>query len=196
MTHPATPRAALYARVSGDKQVKDDTIASQLDLLDRRVARDGLSVPTELRFIDDGYSGETLLRPALERLRDVAAAGAIDRLYVECPDRLARDYAHQMVLFDELCHCGVEVVFLNSDLDRSPEGRLLLQAQAMLAEYEEAKIRERTRRGRLFAARAGEVSVLNKAPYGYRYVTKAEGGGHARYVVDFAEAKVVKDIFT
>ena len=62
-------RAALYARVSGDQQVEDDTIASQLDLLERRALRDGLSLPPELRFIDDGYSGETLLRPDLERLR-------------------------------------------------------------------------------------------------------------------------------
>jgi site-specific DNA recombinase len=85
-------------------------------------------------------------------------------LYFEFPDRLAREYAYQMVLFDELCRLGVEVVFLNSDLDRSPEGRLLPQAQPMIAEYGKAKIRERTRRGRLFPARSGEVSVLGKAP--------------------------------
>src|SRR5204862_4920810 len=119
-------RAALYARVSGDQQVEDDTIASQLDLLERRALRDGLSLPPELRFIDDGYSGETLLRPDLERLRDTAAAGAIDRLYIENPDRLARDYPYQMVLVDELRRQGVQVVFLNGDLDESPEGRLLL----------------------------------------------------------------------
>ncbi|MGO8902028.1 MAG: recombinase family protein [Isosphaeraceae bacterium] len=92
MTLNASLRDALYARVSGDQQVESDTIASQLDLLDRRILRDGVTVPPELRFIDDGYSGETLLRPALERLRDTAAAGAIDRLYIENPDRLPRDY--------------------------------------------------------------------------------------------------------
>jgi site-specific DNA recombinase len=195
MTLAAARRCALYARVSGDRQVQDDTIASQLDLLDRRILRDGATVPAELRFIDDGYSGETPLRPALERLRDTAAAGAIDRLYIECPDRLARDYAYQMVLVDELRRHGVEVVFLNGDLDEGPEGRLLLQVQGIIAEYERTKIRERCRRGRLFAARAGQVSVLGKAPYGYRYVTKAEGGGEARYVVAFAEAQTVKDMF-
>jgi len=92
MTLNASLRDALYARVSGDQQVEDGTIASQLDLLDRRILRDGVTVPPELRLIDDGYSGETLLRPALERLRDTSAAGAIDRLYIENPDRLARDY--------------------------------------------------------------------------------------------------------
>ncbi len=176
--------------------MENDTIASQLDLLDRRLLRDGVTVPPELRFIDDGYSGETLLRPALERLRDTAAAGAIDRLYVENPDRLARDYPYQMVLVDELRHHGVTVVFLNGDLDETPEGRLLLQVQGMIAEFERAKIRERCRRGRLFAARSGRVSAAGDAPYGYRYVTKLEGGGEARYVVAFAEAQTVKDMFT
>ncbi len=129
-------------------------------------------------------------------MRDTAAAGAIDRLYVEYPDRLARDYAYQMVLVDELRHHGVEIVFLNGDLDQGPEGRLLLQVQGIIAEYERTKIRERCRRGRLFAARSGRVSVLGNAPYGYRYVTKQEGGGEARYVVAFAEAQIVKEMFT
>jgi len=196
MTTESGPRNALYARVSGDQQVEDDTIASQLDLLERRLLQDGRGAPPELRFIDDGYSGETLLRPGLERLRDTAAAGAIDRLYVEDPDRLARDYPYQMVLVDELRHHGVEIVFLNRKIDESPEGRLLLQVQGMIAEYERTKIRERCRRGRLFAARSGRVSALGDAPYGYRYVTKREGGGEARYVVSFAEARIVKEMFT
>jgi site-specific DNA recombinase len=196
MITDAGPRAAFYARVSGDKQVDDDTIASQIDLLDRRAFADGLTVPAELRFIDDGYPGETPLRPGLERLRDMAAAGAVDILYVENPDRLARDYAYQMVLVDELGRHGVRIAFLNGDLDESPEGRLLLQVQGIIAEFERTKIRERCRRGRLYAARSGRVSALGKAPYGYRYVTRQQGGGEARYVVDFAEAQVVKDIFT
>ena len=196
MSRTDSSRDSLYARVSGDQQCQDDTIASQLDLLERRILRDGRTVPPELRFIDDGYSGETLLRPALERLRDTAAAGAIDRLYVENPDRLARDYPYQMVLVDELRHHGVEIVFLNGDLDPSPEGRLLLQVQGIIAEYERTKIRERCRRGRLFAARSGRVSALTRAPYGYRYVTKQEGGGEARYVVSFDEARTVKEMFT
>jgi site-specific DNA recombinase len=108
MTSPAALRCALYARVSSEQQVEDDTIASQLDQL-------------ELRFLDDGFRGESLRRPGLERLRDVAAAGGIDRLYIQCPDRLARDYPYQMVLVDELRHHGIEIVFLNRNLDESPE---------------------------------------------------------------------------
>jgi site-specific DNA recombinase len=196
MTSTDRSRDSLYARVSGDQQVEDDTIASQLDLLERRILQDGRAVTPELRFIDDGYRGETLLRPGLERSRDTAAAGAIDRLYVENPDRLARNYAYQMVLVDELRHHGVEIIFLNGDLGQGPEGRSLLQVQGIIAEYERTKIRERCRRGRLFAARSGRVSAPGDAPYGYRYVTKQEGGGEARYVVSFAEARTVKEMFT
>ena len=165
MTRTASLRAALYARVSGDQQAEDDTIASQLDLLDRRILRDGVTVPPELRFLDDGYTGETLLRPALERLRDTAAAGAIDRLYIENPDRLARDYPYQMVVVDELRRHGVQVIFLNRDLDESPEGRLLLQVQGIIAESERTKIRERCRRGRDSGAPAADAD-LGQAPAG------------------------------
>ena len=196
MIESTNPRAALYARVSTEQQAQEDTIASQLDLLHRRVQTDGLTIAQELQFADDGYSGETFRRPALERLRDTVAAGAIDRLYIECPDRLARDYPYQMVLVDELRRQGVEVVFLNRELDESPEGRLLLQVQGIIAEYERVKIREKCRRGRLYAARSGQVSALGGAPYGYRYQTKQEGGGEARYVLQFAEARVVQEIFT
>ena len=194
MTLLAIP-SGLYARNSSEQQVTEETIESQLDLLMIRIQADGVEVPPELRFIDEGYTAETILRPALERLRDTAAAGAIDRLYILDPDRLGRDYAYQMVLVDELQQYGVEVIFLNYKIDTTPEGRLLLQVQSMIAEYERTKIRERCRRGRLFAARAGKVSVLGGAPFGYRYITKQEGGGQARYVVEFTEAPIVGEMF-
>jgi site-specific DNA recombinase len=145
--------------------------------------------------MDDGYSGSTLIRPALERLRDVVAAGGIDRLYVHSPDRLARKYAYQVVLVDELQRAGVEVIFLNHELGRSPEDDLLLQVQGMIAEYERAKILERSRRGKRHKAQVGSVNVLSGAPYGYRYVTVAEGGGQARYEVCEEEAQVVRQVF-
>ncbi len=94
-------RAALYARVSSDQQAKAATTESQLCALEGRIAQDNHVLDDELRFVDDGYTGSTLLRPALERLRDVAYAGAIDILYVHSPDRLARKYAYQVLLIDE-----------------------------------------------------------------------------------------------
>jgi site-specific DNA recombinase len=134
-----------------------------------------------LEFIDAGYSGSSLVRPALERLRDVAAAGGLDRLYVHCPDRLARHYAYQVLLLEELVQRGVEVIFLNRPLGHTPEDQLLLQVQGVIAEYERAKFLERSRRGKRHAAQEGRVGVLCHAPYGYRYVPKQEGGGNARF---------------
>jgi site-specific DNA recombinase len=141
-------QAALYARVSSEQQAEAKTIASQLAALLARAAADGAAVPPERQFLDEGYSGATLVRPALEQLRDLAAAGGIDRLYVHSPDRLARKYAYQVLLLDELQRVGVEVVFLNRALGQTPEDELLLQVQGMVAEYERAKILERSRRGK------------------------------------------------
>ena len=128
-----------------------------------------------MQFLDEGYSGATLVRPALERLRDVVASGSVDRRYVHSPDRLARTYAYQVLLVDEFRRAGVEVWFLNRALGQSPEDDLLLQVQGMIAEYERAKIIERHRRGKRHAARVGAVNVLSGAPYGYHYVPKYEG---------------------
>ena len=197
MISPNAPstRAAIYARVSSDRQAQDGTIDSQVQALRERVAQDGLVLEEELCFLDDGYTGSTLIRPALERLRDQASAGAIDRLYVHSPDRLARRYAYQVLLVDELQHYGVELVFLNRPLGRGAEDDLLLQVQGIVAEYERAKILERSRRGKLHAAARGRVSVLANAPYGYRYVPKQMAGGEARFEVVFSEAQVVRDVF-
>jgi len=187
----------FYARVSSQRQAEELTVQSQVAALERRIQDDQSRVDGSLRFIDEGYSGATLVRPALERLRDIAWAGGIDRLYVHSPDRLARKYAYQVLLLDELNKQDIEVVFLNDDGigHTSPEGGLLLQMQGMIAEYERAKILERTRRGRRFAAKQGKVSVMGHAPYGYRYVSKQQGDGEARWDVVPEEAKIVKEMF-
>jgi len=188
-------RAGFYARVSGDQQAREETIASQVAALRQRIQEDALTLEEELFFLDDGYSGKTLVRPALERLRDVAAAGGLDRLYVHSPDRLARKYAYQVLLVEELRRAGVEVVFLNHPIGTSPEDDLLLQVQGMVAEYERAKILERSRRGKRHAASRGRVNVLSGAPYGYRYISKHAGNGEASYQVIFEQARVVRRIF-
>ena len=189
------PQAALYARVSGDQQAHNRTIASQIASLHERIVADDVRLEPEHIFLDEGYSGASLLRPALERLRDAVAAGVIDRLYVHSPDRLARRYAYQVLLIEEFCRAGVEVVFLNRPIGGSAEDDLLLQVQGMIAEYERAKILERSRRGRRHAARSGLVSALCAAPFGYRYVTRTIGGGVARFEVIEDEARIVREIF-
>src|SRR5262249_14868024 len=160
-----------------------------------RVAAEGLVGPEAMQFLDEGDSGATLIRPALERVRDVIAGGAVDCVYVHSPDRLARQYAYQVLLVDAFRRAGVEVIFLNGALGQSPEADRLLPVPGMIAEYERAKIIERHRRGKRHAARVGAVNVLSGAPYGDRYVTKYEGGGQARYEIMPDAARVVRQVF-
>jgi site-specific DNA recombinase len=193
--HQPAVRVAIYARVSSEQQAQEQTIASQVAALRQRVADDGFELPEELCFLDEGVSGSTLLRPALERLRDAAYVGGFQKLYVHSPDRLARRYAYQVLLVDELAKHGVEIAFLNRAIGVSPEEDLLLQMQGMFAEYERAKIMERSRRGKRHAATRGSVNVLSGAPYGYRYVSKRDGQGHASYEIHEEQAAVVKQMF-
>ena len=186
-------RAAIYARVSSDQQVERQTIDSQISDLLAQAAADGYEVGEELRFLDDGHSGASLIRPALERLRDLVAISAVDLVYVHAPDRLARSYAHQAVLVEEFARAGAQIVFLNRPIGHSPEDNLLLQLQGMFAEYERARMLERSRRGKRHLAQAGVVSVLSRAPYGYRSVSR--GTGAARFEVIEDKAQVVRQIF-
>jgi site-specific DNA recombinase len=166
-------QVALYARVSSERQADTNTIASQVAVLQERIQFNGEILSDEMQFIDDGFSGTTLIRPGLERLRDNVSSGLIEKLYVHSPDRLARKYAYQVLLIDEFIHSGVELIFINHEIGRTPEGELLLQMQGMISEYERAKILERCRRGRLHTAQRGSVNVLTCAPYGYRYTPRA-----------------------
>lgn len=189
-------QVGIYARVSSDQQAETGTIKSQVAALLERVRSDGLQAPEELQFIDDGVSGATLIRPALERLRDVVYGGTLDRIYIMSPDRLSRKYAYQILLIDEFRRSGVEVVFLNKQMGDSPEDELLLQVQGVVAEYERAKIMERSRRGKLHAAKHGSVSVMAAAPFGYRFISKKiSEDGDAHYEIIFDEARVVQQVF-
>ena len=188
-------QAALYARVSSEQQAAARTIAPQVAALRARVREDGLTLTAERVFLDAGDSGATLVRPALERLRDLAAAGGVDRVDVHAPDRLARTDAYQGLLVDELATAGVEVVVLNRALGRSPEDALLVQVQGLVAESERAKILERSRRGTRHGAQTGAVSVVSGAPDGYRDVRKDAGGGVARYALVREAARVVRQVF-
>jgi site-specific DNA recombinase len=187
--------AAIYARVSSERQRREQTIRSQTAGLRELARARDLLVPEDLVFEDEGFSGASLQRPALERLRDRACEGAFEVLLCHAPDRLARRYAYQVLLLEELQRAGVEVVFAKEpERAGTPEGELLRQFQGMIAEYERAQIAERCRRGKLHRARAGAVAVLANAPYGYRYVKKSEHVD-AFYEIDELEAQVVREVF-
>ncbi|CAN5483047.1 recombinase family protein [soil metagenome] len=186
--------AAIYARVSSDRQKEQHTIASQTAALKEYAEGNGYSVPSEWVFQDEGYSGANMLRPGLEALRDLAAEGQIAAALVYSPDRLSRKYAYQVLLVEELSRCGVELIFLKSPAGATPEDQLLLQFQGMIAEYERAQIAERCRRGKRHKAQQGVVNVLSGAPYGYRYMRKSDTSAAYNEVLE-TEAQVVRLVF-
>jgi site-specific DNA recombinase len=186
--------AAIYARVSSERQKTEHTILSQVVALAEYARDEGYTVPEEWIFQDEGYSGAMLVRPGLERLRDLASDGQIETLLIYSPDRLSRKYAYQVLLVEEFSRHGVDVVFLKSAKATTPEDELMLQFQGMIAEYERAQIAERTRRGKKYRARAGSVNVLSGAPFGFHYVRKTEMSS-ASYEVIEKEAEIVRNVF-
>jgi len=190
----AMVNVAIYARVSSDRQKKNETIVSQTAALRERARQMGASLPAEWVFEDDGHSGATLTRPALERLRDLVAAVQIDVVLCYSPDRLARKFAYQALLIEEFARAGTRVEFIKGPRGDSPEDQLMVQFQGMFAEYEKAQILERYRRGKAHRARSGSVNVLSGAPFGYRYRRRSDQLG-AGYEVVHHEAILVAELF-
>src|SRR5713226_7719656 len=128
--------AAIYARVSSARQKKDQTIGSQTAALRDHAEQNRLDVLPEWVFEDEGHSGATLVRPALEALRELAAQGCVDVVLCYSPDRLARKFACQALLTGEFARAGTKVEFARGPRGDSPEDHLMVQFQCMFAEYE------------------------------------------------------------
>src|SRR5215217_5615996 len=160
---------ALYVRVSTSRQQQAQTIDQQLDRLQAHVAQHPeWHLADEHIYRDDGYSGAKLNRPGLDRLRDRAAFAVFEQVLITAPDRLARNYVHQMLLIDELAQRGCQVVFLDRPMSDDPHDQLLLQIRGAVAEYERNLISERMRRGRQAKLRAGTLLPWTTPPFGYR----------------------------
>ena len=185
---------AIYARVSSEHQKEERTVKSQTSSLITYAKENNYTVPEDWVFEDEGYSGSNLQRPGLERIRDLAAERLIESILVYSPDRLSRKYAYQVLLTEELAKQGVEIVYLKSLKGDTPEERLMLQFQGMIAEYERAQIIERTRRGKRFKAKSGSVNVLSGAPYGYDYIKKTDHSD-AHYAINDVEAETVQSVY-
>ncbi len=186
--------AVIYARVSSARQKKNETIASQIEAVAAHAETLGLEVPEQWIFADEGHSGATLVRPALERLRDLVAGVGVEVVLCYSPDRLARKFALQALLIEEFTRAGTKVEFVNGPRGDSPEDQLLVQFQGMFAEYEKAQIMERYRRGKTHRARSGSVNVLGGAPFGYRYLRRTDHSG-AVYEIAEHEAALVAEMF-
>src|SRR3954452_21075757 len=188
------PVIAIYVRVSTPRQAQSQSTQPQLERLRAYVLAQNWDRAPEHIFRDDGYSGGILQRPGLDRLRDPVASARIDRILITAPDRLARNYVHQVLLVEELQRHGAEVEFLDRPMSQDPHDQLLLQIRGAVAEYERTLIIERMRRGRLRKLRAGTLLPWTQPPYGYR-LDPDRPRDPAGVRLDEAEAALVRDLF-
>ncbi len=187
-------KVAMYVRVSTYRQALTQTIEQQIRLLSEYSQTHELPWCEEHLFRDDGYSGASLRRPGLDRLRDQVRSGAFDRVVMTAPDRLARNYVHQMLLVEEFKQGGCQVEFVDHPMSQDPHDQLLLQIRGAVAEYERSLIAERMRRGRRQKYQAGCLLPWTRPPYAYR-VDPARPREVAGVRVEPAEAAVVADLF-
>ena len=190
-------RVAMYGRVSTGHQVEQQTIEQQIERLTALVAThatEGWTLEPAHVFRDDGYSGASLARPGLDRLRDAIKSREVDRVLVTAPDRLARNYVHQMVLLEEWTRAGCTTEFLERPMSDDPHDNLLLQIRGAVAEYERTLIAERMRRGRLAKLRAGTLLPWTRAPYAYR-LSPDRPRDPRGVTLDLAEAAIVAELF-
>jgi len=187
-------RTVVYVRVSTSRQAQAQTIEQQLERLRAHLVAQECRLAEEDIFRDDGYSGSTLNRPGLDRLRDRAAAGEVERVFLTAPDRLARKYVHQVLLIEELQQHNCQVEFLEHPMSQDPNDQLLLQIRGAVAEYERTLIAERMRRGRLSKYRAGMLLPWTRPPYGYR-LDPERPRDPAGVRAEEAEGAIVTEIF-
>ena len=187
-------RVAIYVRVSTRLQAQTQTIDQQIERLSAHITAQGWHLPEAHIFRDDGYSGAILRRPGLDRLRDHTAAAQFDLILVTNPDRLARNYVHQVLLLEELQQYGCHVEFLDRPMSQDPHDQLLLQIRGAVAEYERSRIAERMRRGRLRKLQTGQMLPWTRPPYGYR-VDPDCPRDPSGVRLDPAEAAVVAQMF-
>lgn len=187
-------QVAVYTRVSTLNQVQAQTMDQQLQRLRAHIETQGWQLLDKHIFRDDGYSGATLNRPGLDKLRDAIRWGEIAHLLITDPDRLARKYVHQMILLEEFERFGCQVEFLDHPMSDDPHDQLLLQIRGAVAEYERTLITDRMRRGRLAKYQAGTLLPWTRPPYGYRLDPDRPRDPVGVWVEE-SEAAIVREIF-
>jgi site-specific DNA recombinase len=181
-------RAVVYVRVSSEKQVEGYSLQTQIEGCEKYAQANNLTIVE--RIEDPGQSGATLNRPGLSRVRKLAANGQVDAVLIYARDRLARELLQDLAVCHELRSAGVTIhdVLRNKVLT----GDFSDHIDAIIAEEERRRIRERTVRGRHARVMAGKFPTHAKPPYGY----KVKGSGKDRTIeVDEEEAKIVRLIF-
>ena len=188
-------KIALYARVSTTRQQLDQTIEQQVESLREYVSgHPGCHLEEKHVYLDEGYSGAKLNRPGLDRLRERATKAEFEMILITAPDRLSRNYVHQMLLIEEFQNLGCQVQFLERPMSQDPHDQLLLQIRGAVAEYERSLITERMRRGRRAKLRSGLLLPWTVAPYGY--LLDLEHPRDARKVsLDPVKSEIVRQMF-
>jgi site-specific DNA recombinase len=186
-----TQRAAIYARVSTDDQAEHGySLQTQIDSCRKYAAESGLTVAAEFR--EEGVSGAKLDRPELDKLRALIDSKQVEAVIVHTADRLSRNLGHSILIREEWQRAAIDIHYADRGKSQdTSEGRLSDNVQAVIAEYEREKIRERTRRGRVAKAKGGWVGAGTPA-YGYRRVGQRE---NCRLEIVEAEAAIIRRIF-
>lgn len=175
----------IYARVSTEEQAKSGfSLKDQIRECQKKAGTDNYK-----QYIDQGISGEFLDRPALSQLRQDVRDGLITKVVCLDPDRLSRKLMHQLLITEEFDRKGIQLVFVNGEYARTPEGQLFYSMRGAIAEFEKAKINERMSRGRREKARQGRV-LRDFQVYGYNYDKENE-----QMVINEEEAAIVRLIF-
>lgn len=183
---------AIYARVSTSRQEDEQTIQNQINALEEFAKKNGYTIVR--RYVDEGWSGDTLARPELDNLRQDAKSKQFDAVLIYDPDRLARRYSYQELVSDELREAGIEVMYITVSAPKNSEDKILHGVRGLFAEYERAKISERFRLGKLRKIRDGHL-LVSEPLYGYSYIPRQDKV-HGYYVINEEEAKVVRMIFS
>jgi len=182
---------AIYGRVSTSNQENEGTIESQLLAVREFAKRNGYIVVRE--YLDEGWSGDTLIRPALDQLRMEAKQKIWEGVLIYDPDRLARRYSYQELVMDELREARIEVIFVTTPAPKNPEEKVMYGMRGIFSEWERMKITERFRLGKVRKVKEGHL-LVSEPLYGYKYIPK-NGDKQGYYEINPEEAKVVKMMF-
>lgn len=185
-------KAAFYARVSSDLQKKERTIESQIDALRKQIGDAGDVLVKE--YIDDGWSGARLDRPALDELRKDLKTDLFETIYFLNTDRIAREVTYQTIIIAEILRNKKQIIINGKDYIHNPENKFALTVLGAVAELERAKITERSSRGRQRKLSEGVLMSGGGRTYGYNYIRKTPTSS-AQMTINEKEAKIVRYVF-
>lgn len=179
----------IYARVSTDTQAEQGySIGTQIEACERKALE--LGAKHLVRYVDDGYSGADMDRPELDKLRADLKMRLLRAVICYDPDRLARNLSHQLIIADEIEKAGAQLVFVSTNFETTPDGRLFFSIRGAISEFEKEKIRERSVRGKQGKAAKGKI-IQNSKPFGFDWDPI-----NSLYVINEEEAKTVRLIYT